>query len=194
MSEYFGLTELSSSEQRSLLRTHRASDVIRDAIELWLRRGRKVASATACEDIFLAALASAGIHMEAVSSAQILEHDNMHSAISDHLAIIIRYANAVGNSLESSSERCGQTAFVFDAVHVMISVAIKNMKLFLTLDEHFEQLRLLLHLLDIYLEIPNRTTSIDLMFAQVIGSLVRFCGLATRYLKGLAFKVLAKKF
>src|SRR5438046_1355621 len=107
--EYFVVTELPSGDQTLLLQTHRVADVIKHAIESRLRKGGNITHSTVEEDVFIAALASAGIHMEAVSSTP--EHDKMHTAIIDHLAVLLLYADAVGNSRESSYT-FAQTAFV----------------------------------------------------------------------------------
>jgi hypothetical protein len=65
----------------------------------------------------------------------------------------------------------------------MISVAVKNMNLFIAVKTQFEEFNTRLCRLDIYLSIDNPTEAVKSMLARVMTDILLFCGLATKYFR-----------
>jgi hypothetical protein len=177
--EYFGLTDLQIDGKNSLLRIQRSSEVVMQALE----SKHSINSQTEADKYFIAAVASAGTHSDIVGNVSILNPPPL--IIIDEIATLLRFAHAINQLLEFILQK-SPGAFVFGAVRVMITVAVKNMESFLTLKEQFEKVEIKLHRLDVVLTLKNPEYAITSKLARVLIDVVRFCGWVTKYINGIA--------
>jgi hypothetical protein len=132
------------------------------------------------DKVFVAAVASAGTHPDLVEGAYQL--DKFPQMVSNHVATFLRYADAIDKLLESLANSCLPAAVMFGVVRFMLSVAVKNLNLFTAVKEQFEDFNTRLRRLDIYLSICNPSEAVKTMLGRVMIDILRFCGLATKYL------------
>jgi hypothetical protein len=177
--EYFGLTDLQIDEKNSLLRVQRSSEVVIQALE----SKHSINSHTEADKHFVAAVASAGTHPDIVGNVSFLNPPP--PIIIDEIATLVRFAHGIDQLLESILQK-SPGAFVFGAVRVMITVAVKNMELLLTLKEQFEKVKIKLHRLDVVLALKNPENAITSKLARALIDVVRFCGQVTKYINGIA--------
>jgi hypothetical protein len=182
VSEYFGLVSLPPADQKLILGAKSAAEVVRRVIEAQQTRSSKLSSPVAGND-FITTVASAGTHPDLITRTTSLKPSSL--AVKNHVATFLRYVDALDKPLESMGNICFPAAFVFGAIRYMLDVAAKNIKLFLAVNDQFEDFNTRLGRLDIYLALQNPTDAIKLMLSRVMINIVRFCGLATKYLKSL---------
>ena len=77
------------------------------------------------------------------------------------------------------------SAFVFGAIRYMLDVAVKNMRLLIAIKEKFEDISFRLRRLDVYLNMKEPTEAVTLMCVRSLVDILRFCGLATKYLQSI---------
>jgi hypothetical protein len=131
---------------------------------------------------FLTAVASAGTHPDLLRTTNSIKP---YITVKNNVATFLRYADALDKPLESIGNICFPAAFGFGAVRYMLDVAAKNIKLFIAVNDQFEDFNSRLRRLDVYLKMPNVTDAVKWMLSRVMIDIVRFCGLATKYLKSI---------
>jgi hypothetical protein len=135
------------------------------------------------EDFFFAAVAAAETHPDLIRTVPLLGPDKIPPIVSNHMATFLRYAESIDKVFESLSNTCFPAAIVFAAVRFMISIGVRNIKFFNSVKAKLEDFTTRLRRLDIYLTMENPTEAIKLMLSRVMINMIRFCGLATKYLK-----------
>src|SRR5438477_9802852 len=83
---------------------------------------RSPQSQTLAQEMFLAAVLSAGTHNELVGRLSILKADNASSVANKQIGVFLRYADAVDKFLESTGNMTFAGAFIFGAVRCMLAV------------------------------------------------------------------------
>jgi hypothetical protein len=132
--------------------------------------------------IFLSAVLASGTHPDLVNSISLADAHQV-TPIKDAVGTFLRYADAIDNCLESFANTCFPAAVLFACIRFMISVAVKEMKLFRDVKSQFDEINLRLRRLDTYLGLSKPTAAIQTMLCKVMADNIRFCGLATKYLK-----------
>jgi hypothetical protein len=142
----------------------------------------------AADEVFLAAVLSAGTHPDLFVGTPFPASYKSPLVVSNFASTFLRYADSFDKALESLSNTCSPAAVLFAAMRFFISVAVKELNLFMTLKTQFEDFNIRLRRLDIYRKLDSPTEGTKLMFGKVTIDILRFTGLATKYLKS---KVLA---
>jgi hypothetical protein len=180
VTEYFRLVELPPADQKLLLGAKSATEVVVRVIEA--ERSRPSKLSPGADNEFITAVASAGTHPDLLMTTNLRKPSIL---VQNHIAIFLRYTDALDKSLESFGNVCFPAALVFGAVRFMLDVAAKNIKLFIAVNEQLEEFNTRLRRLDVYLALQNPTDAVKWMLARVMMDIVRFCGLATKYLKSI---------
>lgn len=182
VTEYFNLVELPSTDQKLLLGAQSAGEVVQRVMEA--QRSRSSRLSPGGDNEFIAAVASAGTHPDLITTNSRKPASRGHN----HVATFLRYADALDKSLESFGNVCFPAALVFGAVRYMLDIAARNMKLFLAVNDQLDEFNNRLRRLDVYLALQNPTDAVKWMLARVMIDIVRFCGLATKYLKRIPLR------
>ena len=183
VSDYVRLVDLPASYQKQFSRAQSASDIVSIAIRSQQAKPIKNDFSAVAETVFIATVVSAGTHTTLIKDPPQLSPDMIPLTVNNQVATFLRYADAIDKAFESMANICMPAAFLFGAVRYMLAVAVKNIKLFLAIKEQFEDFNTRLLRLDIYLTIENPSEAIKSMLARVRINIIRFCGLATKYLK-----------
>ena len=132
------------------------------------------------DQIFLDTIRRAKTHPDMVNT---LPSSSPADTVFDEVAVFLRYAQAIDKSLESLANTCFPAAVLFACVRFLLFLAVKEMKLFMTVKTHLQEINHRLRRLDLYLTSPNQTDALRFMLCKVMIDLLRFSGLATKYLK-----------
>lgn len=168
------------SYESAILEAESSSEVVAQCVRA-KSTGRR--SHVTPEQLFLAAVASARTHPDLVKSIPLTGDDEIPPIVNRHVATFLRYADSIDKALDSFTNVGFPAAVLFGAIRFMISFAVKDMNLFIAMQSQFEQVSLRLHRLDIYLAMESPTEAVKLMLRKVMIHILRFCSLATVYLK-----------
>ena len=134
------------------------------------------------EQLFLAAVAHAQTHPD-LASVESSAYLKVPRVVSSHVAIILRYAEAIDKSLESLGNVAFPAAVLFAFVRFMMWCAIKDINLLIAMESQFEQVSLRLQRLDVYLALESPNEATKSMLRKVMIDILRFCSLSIVYLK-----------
>jgi hypothetical protein len=186
VSEYFALLGLSPDDAKVLAYPKTASEVVTLAVQpLTLSSRKREKSAAFAQKLFIAAVASGGTHNELVQHVDLLANHKPMSIVTDQIAMFLRYADAVDKFLDSLGNTTFAGAFVFGAVRYLLDVAVNNFKLFIAIKTNLEDISSRLRRLDNYLMLREPTEAVTMMCIRVLVDILRFCGLATEYLRSI---------
>lgn len=132
--------------------------------------------------MFISAVSSAGTHDEVVGPAS-SPRDPMPAIVTNEVATLLRYSEAIDKFLDSLGNTTFAGAFVFGAVRLLLAVSIKEVKLLIRVKEKIEELNDRLQRFEIYLRLQSPSQSVTSMCVRALGNVLRFCGLATKFLK-----------
>jgi hypothetical protein len=189
VSEYLAVAEVSSKEKSWMTQMKTTSSVVSHAIKTAnLGTSGFSSSESLSQQLFLAAVTSAGTHDVAATVDQgaiRLKVDDLPPVIGNQVATLLRYADAIDKFLESVGNVTFAGAFVFGAVRVLLTAAVKEITLLSTIKDKFDDLNHRLCRLDVYLALQNPTDAVKNMCIHVLQHILRFCALATKYFKSI---------
>jgi hypothetical protein len=180
--EYFSLVDISSDEKRTLLEAKSAAEVVSKVLRSQAYRAKRGTDVVA-NQLFIAAVASAGTHDQLILELEVLRNDKVPKVVSHHVATFLRYAGALDVLLGSLTNTSFPSVFVFGAVRVLLAVVVKDLKLLIDIKDQFEDFIIRLNRLDMYLSLKEPTEAVKMMCVRVLVDILRFCGLATMYFK-----------
>ena len=179
MSEFFRLVDLPTEERQILFGNRRVSEVVKGSVESsrnWANRN---------EELSIGAVVAPDTYAGFVEQEL---PESIPTIIKEHVANLLRYAEAV-DSLFDPIANGAFSAFVFGAVRVVISAALKNMDSFLALQEQFEKTNTYLRRLDSVLAVAVPATILPSQWARIMIDMVRFCGHATKFIRGITLRL-----
>jgi hypothetical protein len=181
VSDYLQLTDPRIDVQNLLLGR-------RDPIEIVMQILQSLRSikATQADQLFIAAVTTAGTHADVLGKTSILT--SVPPIVASRLGTLLRYANVIGKLLETVAHGFSPAGFAFGAVWVLATTAVRNMKSFLALSTQFEEVRSRLQRMDKLLTVPYPAEAIISTFGRVMIDIILFCGHATKYIQGISFK------
>jgi hypothetical protein len=187
VSEYPALLKLSPNDAKALVDAKTAADVVTFAIQALTPSARAMVKSEAfTEKMFIAAVASAGTHDEFISRMpEFIKQDKTPAVVSYEIATLLRYADSVDKFLDSMGNTTFAVAFVFGAIRYLLDVAVKNINLLIQIKGKFEDINLRLRRLDVYLTLKEPTEAVKSMCVRALVNILRFCGLATKYLRSM---------
>jgi hypothetical protein len=139
------------------------------------------------DQLFIAAVAAAGTHADILGKVSIII--SAPPIITSQVATVLRYADAIGKLLQSVPHGFSPSAFVFGAVRVMITNAVKNMNSFLALSAQFDEVSRRLQCMGNLLPVTYPVRTMTSTLGRVMIGVIRFCGYATKYIKGISLQV-----
>src|SRR5271155_4483119 len=107
-------------------------------------------------EMFLSAIRLAQTHPEMVATLPVGLVREPEKSILDEVATFLRYADSIDKSLECLSNTCFPAAILFACVRFMLSLAVKEMKLFMDVKAQLLEINHRLRRLDLYLADTNR--------------------------------------
>lgn len=187
VSEYFALLKLSPNDAKVLVDAKSAADVVTFAIQALTPSARAMVKSEAfAEKMFIAAVASAGTHDEFINRMEFIKQPDKTSAVVSYdIAMLLRYADSVDKFLDSIGNTTFAAAFVFGAIRYLLDVAVKNINLLIQIKGKFEDINSRLRRLDVYLTLKEPTEAVKSMCIRALVNILRFCGLATKYLRSM---------
>jgi len=186
VSEYLALLKLSPNDAKALVDAKTATDVVTFAVQALTPSARAMVKSEAfAEKMFLAAVASAGTHDEFISRMECIKQDKTPAVVSYEIATLLRYTDSVDKFLDSMGNTTFAAAFVFGAIRYLVDVAVKNINLLIQIKGKFEDINLRLRRLDVYLTLKEPTEAVKSMCVRALVNILRFCGLATKYLRSM---------
>lgn len=168
------------SYEQALLESRTPKDVIATSIKAQTAENRSLSNP---EQLFLAAVAIANTHPELVDVIPPSPSEKIPRIVTSHVATFLRYADAIDKSLECLANTCFPAAVLFASVRFMLSIAVTDMNIFIAMEAQFEEVNQRLCRLDVYLKIERPTEAIKSMLRKVMVDIMRFCTLASVYLK-----------
>ena len=180
VSEYFETVQLSKNDTEWLYQLQSSSAVVATAVDR--ERMESTSPERYSERMFLSAVAAAGTHNQMLMKVHVLNHGNFHELVSNQVATFLRYASAIDAFLDSMGNTTFASAFVFGAIRFMLDVAVRNIKLVISIRAKFADVEMRLRRLDSYLNLKEPSEGVRLMSIRVLVNTLRFCGLATKYL------------
>jgi hypothetical protein len=115
----------------------------------------------------------------------IKQPDKTPAVVSYDIAMLLRYADSVDKFLDSIGNTTFAAAFVFGAIRYLLDVAVKNINLLIQIKGKFEDINSRLRRLDVYLTLKEPTEAVKSMCIRALVNILRFCGLATKYLRSM---------
>ena len=168
------------SYEQALLECRNAKDVIATSIKAQTAEHHSPSKA---DQLFLVAVAIAQTHPELVDGVPLSRSEKIPHIVINHVSTFLRYADAIDKSLECLANICFPAAVLFASVRFMLSIAVKDMNIFISMEAQFEEVNRRLCRLDVYLKIERPTEAIKSMLRKVMVDIMRFCTLASIYLK-----------
>jgi len=170
-------------EEQKLLEAQTTTEVVSLALQSFSRSKKFWKSAKPLPDTaFLTAVVSARTHEQFIKDVVLPEKDKVPETVGYMVSSLLRHADAFDQFLGSMGNTSFASPFIFGAIRFMLTVAVKNIKLFLATRKQFEEINLRLSRLDIYLKaVKEPTESMRLMCIRALVNILRFCGLATKY-------------
>ena len=171
--EYVSLTDLTVDEQGQFLWAQHCDDVVEEAAKQ---------SATLADAFFIAAVASAGTHTHIVGDVVL---DSVPANFVKSIGAILRYAKAICDASGLEVQGWAPMAFVFGQVRRMCAAGFKNLELFLSLADRFEELITRLRRIDGYLEVPPKGDADTTILTSALVDIIRLCGQVTKFMEGI---------
>ena len=168
------------SYESCILEARSASDVVVQSVDAKLATPH---SRITPDQLFLAAVASAQTHPDLIEAIELSADHEIPPIVGTHVATFLRYVDAIDKSLESLANLGFPAAILFASIRFMLVFAVKEMNLFIAMQSQFEQVSLRLQRLDIYLAMKSPSEAVKSMLRKVMIDILRFCSLATMYLK-----------
>ena len=155
-------------------------EVVTESVEAQRKAQQLSRDQTVADELFLTAICISRTHPDIVES---IPGGNPMTTALDDVATFLRYAEAIDKALESLANTGFAAAVVFGCVRFMLSLAAKEMKLFMAIKTQFQEMNHRLRRIDLYLRSTRRTEAVTFMLCKVMADMIRFSGLATKYLK-----------
>jgi hypothetical protein len=175
VTDYLGAADLTAYQVQTLRQMKTTRSVVSDAVDV--RNSKK-------PDEFVAAVSSAGTHDDLVQKSH-SSRDQVPGVITNEVATLLRYSEGIDKFLDSLVNTCFAGAFVFGVVRLLLAVSVQDVKLLIAVKEKIGELNVRLCRMKIYLTLHHPSLSIMSMCVQVLGNVLRFCGLTTKFLKSL---------
>ena len=184
VSDYMNTVELSKKDTEWLCQAKSASDIVASTVQTQgsqdLTRSDRFS-----QKMFLSAVLSAGTHSEMVKQTEILIGGMVPAVVSNKVATFLRYATTIDAFLGAMGNTTFASAFVFGAIRIMLDMAVKNIKLLISIREKFADVDMRLRRLDGYLALKDPSEPVRLMAMRVLVNTLRFCGFATKYFSSI---------
>ena len=173
-SEILRLLNLPPPYQESHFSGHGTSQVVTQSLH---------APHSDAERLFLEAVAASQTHTDLIRAVIPSVQGHSPPIISQHIALLLRYSESIDKVFDSLGNTCFPAAIVFAVIRFMMSYVIKEYRLFISMERHFQEVSLRLRRLDVYLVMNTPTEAVKLMLSKVRIDILRFTVLATVFLK-----------